>query len=128
MNKNRFILNKTLNLDSNIDSKLFPDTEVYLRISDIQSISPNTDDAAYIASSLFPDINTQLIRLFFAIRYLSKHYTDINLFLPYMSYARQDKSFLKGEVQSSFELIAILKKLSVSKILTVDCHFIKKQF
>ncbi len=120
-----FILNNALGLEPNVESKQFPDGEIYTRFLKDKSPYANTETAVVVAS-LFPNINSNLIKTFLATRHLAREYETIKLIAPYLPYARQDKIFLDGEVKSAYELLALFKGSGVSELITVDCHFMKR--
>ena len=47
---------------------------------------------------------------------------EINLFLPYMFYARQDKQVLAGESKSLKNIAELYESLNISNIFTVNSH------
>jgi ribose-phosphate pyrophosphokinase len=49
------------------------------------------------------------------------------MIVPYLPYSRQDKTFLDGEALSAQVLCGLLASFGVRKLITVDCHFLKKE-
>ena len=57
---------------------------------------------------------------------LEKETKQIELFVPYLPYARADKENKVGEAVSADVLCELLKNYGVKKLITYDCHFLPK--
>ncbi len=101
-------------LESNLlvsEFKKFPDGELYTRITDdfegdnVTIIQSTVNDSDYIA----------LLQLIDACSEVSR----INVVIPYMGYARQDKQFKKGEPISPRALAGAIK---ADNVFTINIH------
>lgn len=108
----------------NIEIKQFPDGDSYVRIPDIEKCK-NLE--VTVMHRLYPDQNNSIFNLFQMLHTLNKVNSKITLFCPYLPYARQDKLFKTGEVLSSELLCTLIAGFNVEKLITIDCHFLKKE-
>jgi len=93
------------------DFKKFPDGELYTRILD-----EFTGDKVTIIQSTVTDSDfVCLLQLIDACEDIS----SINVVIPYMGYARQDKRFKPGEPISAH---AIARSIKADKVFTVNIH------
>ncbi len=75
---------------------------------------------------LYPNQNEQIVRLLFLVATLRDlGARSIEVFAPYLPYARQDKAHLPGEIISSKLLCRIIHESGVRVLHTIDCHFMK---
>lgn len=88
----------------------FPDGELYLRTGTI------ADEMVVVGSIIDPDSFVQLLLLIDACEG-----SEIQLVLPYMGYARQDKKFHDGEPVSA-RAIARAVSQNVNQCITVNIH------
>lgn len=88
----------------------FPDNEIYIRADGL-------DDRTVIVSSL-PDAES-IVELLLLIDACEG--SEVNLVIPYMAYARQDKRFNTGE-PISIRAIAQALSRGVARIITVNIH------
>ncbi len=100
----------------NMDLNIFPDGDSYIRI-----FEKNPD---IVVHRLYPKQNTALFCSFLFINSLGK---KVEMISPYLPYSRQDKIFAEGEIKSSELVCQFLKQAGVSKLITFDCHFLKKE-
>lgn len=105
----------------NITIKHFPDTESYVFIPKINSLKSKK---VIIYQRLYPEPEKRLFELLLILSRVKKETKDIELFVPYLPYARQDKEHKIGEVVSADILCEILKRYGVKKLITYDCHFL----
>lgn len=108
---------------SNIIIKHFPDTESYVLIPKIDSLK-NKEVTIY--HRLFPEPEKRLFELLLILSRVKEKTLNIDLFVPYLPYARQDRENKKGEALSADVLCRILKSCGVKKLITYDCHFLPK--
>lgn len=100
-------------LESNLlisESKRFPDGELYTRILDDFS-----DNVTIIQSTVNDSDFISLLQLIDACNGAAQ----INVVIPYMGYARQDKQFKRGEPISSR---AIARAIKADNVFTVNIH------
>ncbi len=120
----------------NVEIKQFPDGDSYVRIQtfdEIKNILSTLDSnqkskfTFRIFGRLHPNQNDKLIELFFVAKTLKTlNVGNLELYAPYIPYARQDKLWKSGESLSAEYVIEFLLFSGISKITTLDCHFIKK--
>ncbi|MCZ7356604.1 MAG: ribose-phosphate diphosphokinase [Candidatus Methanoperedens sp.] len=89
----------------------FPDGELYTRILD----EIGTDDVTIIQSTVTDSDFVMLLQLIDACSDAAR----INVVIPYMGYARQDKRFKEGEPISAR---AIARAINVDNIYTINIH------
>lgn len=88
----------------------FPDGEVYTRIMDEQ-----IDEVTIIQSTVTDSDLVSLLQLIDACEDAS----TINVVIPYMGYARQDKKFKSGEALSAR---AVARIINANQVFTVNIH------
>ncbi len=91
--------------------KKFPDGELYTRILG----DPGTDDVTIIQSTVNDSDFVSLLQLIDACSDAPK----INIVIPYMGYARQDKRFKEGEPISAR---AIAGSIKADTVYTINIH------
>lgn len=91
--------------------KRFPDGEQYIRILD----SSEGETVTIIQSTVNDSDLVSLLQLIDACCDASK----INVVIPYMGYARQDKQFRKGE---SISARAVARTIKADNVLTINIH------
>ncbi len=100
-------------------SKIFPDGEQYVRLSE------NIVGDIVIIQSLYPEQDKKIIELYLALEAINGVGASIKcLILPYAAYTRQDKRFLNGEPISTRAIYQGLKLFGINIIITVDVHSI----
>lgn len=107
----------------NIIIKHFPDTESYIQIPKIETLK---NQRVTIYHRLFPEQDKRIFELLLILSRIKKTTKDVELFVPYLPYARQDKENKKGEVVSADVLCGMLKSFGVKKLITYDCHFLPR--
>ncbi len=110
-------------LEPNIESKSFPDGESYVRIPHIESLHGKR---ALMFHRMYPRQDSAIYQLLLALEEISKRTSHTTAFIPYMPYARQDKIVMAGEVKSAHVLCKMLHHAGLEKLVTLDCHFLKK--
>src|SRR3989338_7264093 len=108
---------------ANITIKHFPDTESYVLIPQIKSLK-NKKVAIY--HRLYPEPDKRIFELLLILSRVIKETKQIELFVPYLPYARQDRENKVGEAVSADVLCGLLKHFGVKKLITYDCHFLPK--
>ncbi len=111
-------------MEPNIEIKEFPDGDSYVRIPDIEKCR---DSEVVIYHRLYPDQNKAIFNLLQMLDTLGRVNASVTVVAPYVPYSRQDKLFKDGEVLSSELLCSLLAKSGVKKLVTLDCHFLKKE-
>lgn len=105
----------------NIEMKRFPDGDNYVCLPQI------SDKEAVVFHRLYPEQDSALIQAFFILSALKKNKIEAVLVSPYLPYARQDKLFKPGEALSAEIVCNLLSHAGAKKLVTVDCHFLKKE-
>ncbi len=101
-----------------LESKIFPDGESYFRFRD----KVRGEDVALIQSTCPPQ-DQNLVQLMLLLDGLKDMgCKGIYAIAPYLSYMRQDKRFLDGEVVSAQSILNLIKCLGIEKLVTVDIH------
>lgn len=99
-----------------VEERSFPDGEVLPRV-------PRPSRAAVVAARLYPEPNTQLVKLMLALDAMADMGAErILLAVPYLPYARQDRRFREGEAISSKAVLRLLASYPVRWIVAVDVH------
>ncbi len=112
------------NLSSSLGARLgkieiteFPDGESKIRIQE-----EFRNRSVIAVQSLYPPADKHLLQLLLISHKLSEDGADVNAAIPYLAYARQDKSFLEGEVTSLGVIAHLLRSVGIRRIVTVDIH------
>ncbi len=102
----------------NLESKVFPDDESYLRFPEKFS-----EDNIIVIQSCFPKQDKRLMELLFMLD-TAKEFgvKNLNVVIPYLPYARQDKRFREGEVISNKTIGNLLHTIGADLLLTIDAH------
>jgi len=108
-------------LTPNIEIGRFPDGDSHVRIPQIAECK-NAEVTLF--HRLYPKQNSSLVELFLILDTLKQEGSKVNLVIPYLPYARQDKKKLHGEVASAISLCRILKEAGCNKLSSFDCHFL----
>jgi ribose-phosphate pyrophosphokinase len=110
--------------EPNIEIKLFPDGDSYSRVNDIAKCQ---GEDVFLFHRLYPKQNTAIFNAAQMLHTLKRVGARTTLVAPYMPYARQDKTFLMGESLSAQVLCKLINDFGAMKVVTVDCHFLKKE-
>ncbi|MFH1306765.1 MAG: ribose-phosphate diphosphokinase [Candidatus Micrarchaeota archaeon] len=109
----------------NVVLKKFPDGENYCRLENAEEIRGNN---VRILHRLYPNPDDSIIALMQIIYGVKKSGAEnISLIIPYLPYARADKVWLGGEVESARMLVKMLVCGGAKKMFVWDCHFLKKE-
>ncbi|MFH0738217.1 MAG: ribose-phosphate diphosphokinase [Candidatus Micrarchaeota archaeon] len=111
-------------MEPNIQIKLFPDGDSYVRINDI-SLCQGED--VHVFHRLYPKQNTAVFNTAQMLHTLKRVGARVTIVAPYMPYARQDKTFLMGESLSAQVLCKLFADFGAVRLVTIDCHFLKKE-
>lgn len=111
-------------LPPNFELKSFPDGDSYVRVLDIEKYKGKD---VTLFHRLYPNQNESLVQLLFVLNLLKDAKCSVTLVSPYLPYSRQDKIFIEGESKSAEVVCEILSAHGVRKLVTFDCHFLKKE-
>jgi ribose-phosphate pyrophosphokinase len=105
-----------------INTRTFPDGELHICLP-IETPMLENQHIVYIQSA-YP--NRCILEMLFTLDLLNEYNPRrLDLVIPYMGYARQDKRFLEGEAITSQTLGKLIRKLGVTKISFFDVHFFR---
>ena len=108
------------------NTSVFPDSEIKPLIENEDKIKGNRVLLVIRTDRFRPSINDSIMKIYFICRTLQKA-EEINLFLPYMFYSRQDKKFLPGEPESFSDIAQFYENLGIKNIFTVNSHLYGKE-
>lgn len=111
-------------MDPNIEFKTFPDGDSYARINEIDKCQ---GEDVILFHRLYPKQNTSIFNTTQLLHTLKRVGARVTLVAPYLPYSRQDKTFLMGESLSAQVLCKLLNDFGTMKLVTIDCHFLKKE-
>ena len=95
----------------------FPDSETKITIP-----GSFRGKKVLLVARLFPQQATKTIEAQLTSEYIIDRGGSVEWVVPYIPYARQDRSFLKGEIPSIIELSYVLRKIGIEKVYTIDIH------
>ncbi len=110
----------------NVVIKHFPDTESYVFIPKVKSLRNKKNKKVTIYHRLYPEPDKRLFELLLILSRVTKETKQVELFVPYLPYARQDKEHEVGDVVSADVICGLLKTHGIKKLITYDCHFLPK--
>lgn len=97
--------------------RTFPDGE-----SKITLIGKIAKKRSIVIQSIFPPVDTNLVQILSLITKAKENSSQVDVVVPYMGYARQDREFLPGEIVTMKVLAKLFKGAGASKITVVDIH------
>ncbi|MGB1428963.1 MAG: ribose-phosphate diphosphokinase, partial [Nitrosopumilus sp.] len=97
--------------------RIFPDGE-----SKITLIGTISKKRSIVIQSIFPPVDTNLVHILSLITKAKENSAQVDVVIPYMGYARQDREFLPGEIVTMKVLAKLFKGAGASKITVVDIH------
>jgi len=110
-----------------VASKVFPDGESYIRLED----SVQGENVVIVQTTCPPMQDGRLFQLaFMADAAKRSGAVKVTAVVPYLAYARQDKTFLSGEGISVETIARMLKAAGIDGLVTVNIHSeaVLKQF
>ena len=110
----------------NTEFKTFPDGENYIRIN-IEDERIIAGKEVIIVQSTGPsprgDQNNRLLELLMIIDSVKRMQAKkVNVIIPYLAYARQDKIFRPGESQFANLIIRVIDSMGIDELYIVDIH------
>ena len=97
--------------------RIFPDGE-----SKITLIGKISKKRSIVIQSIFPPVDSNLVHTLSLITKAKEDSAQVDVVIPYMGYARQDREFLPGEIVTMKVLAKLFKGAGASKIIAVDIH------
>jgi ribose-phosphate pyrophosphokinase len=110
--------------EPNIAIKLFPDGDSYMRIHEMAACQ---GEDVVLYHRLYPKQNSAIFNTAQMLHTLKRVGARVTLVAPYLPYARQDKTFLMGEALSAQVLCKLFNDFGAVRLVTLDCHFLKKE-
>jgi len=101
--------------------KQFPDGDDYVRVAEAEGDGP-----VFLLHRLYPEQDRSLVQAVLMLRTLKEMGFRTALVAPYLPYSRQDKTFREGEAKSAEYVCGMLKWAGADRLITFDCHFMKK--
>ncbi len=108
-------------LEPNIEMKTFPDGDDYVLLPGIKK------EDSTLFHRLYPNQDNALIQAVLMLDTLKRAGAPTTFVSPYLPYSRQDKTFKEGEALSAEIVCNILVNAGAKKLVTIDCHFLKKE-
>lgn len=108
---------------SNVVIKHFPDNESYVLVPKNETLK---NKKVRIYHRLYPEPDKRIFELLLILSRIRNEAKEIELFAPYLPYARQDRESKGGEAVSADVLCELLKNYGVAKLITYDCHFLPR--
>ncbi len=103
-----------------VSSKIFPDGEHYVRISDPEAVR---NDKVLIINTMYPRQNDSLLETLMLIDAARRAgASGITVLITYLAYARQDKVFLDGEPVTAEIVIKSIKMCGADALAVIDIH------
>ena len=100
-------------------SKIFPDGESYIRLDG----SVQGEEVAIVQTTCPPMQDGRLFQLAFMADAAQRGgASKVTAVVPYLAYARQDKTFLSGEGISVETIARMLKATGIDQFLTINIH------
>ena len=99
------------------ETTIFPDGESKITLKKIPK-----KGVILVVQSTSPPVDTNLLQLLSMVSQARKFSSKIYAVIPYMGYARQDRSFLGGEIITISVVAKMLKTAGAKKIIVVDIH------
>ncbi len=110
-------LSKALGADlSKVETTKFPDGEIKVKLPEIK------DDKVVIVQSTYYPQEKNLFELILTAHALKKGKAKICAVIPYLAYARQNKSFATGESVSIEAVIDMMSSAGIKSLVTVNPH------
>jgi len=111
-------------MEANIEIKKFPDGDSYVLIPEISKLQ---GEEVSLFHRLYPAQDTEIFAAILLLDTLKRVGARTTLVSPYLPYSRQDKTFKEGEALSAQILCSLLANAGAQKLVTIDCHFLKKE-
>ena len=101
-----------------VASRTFPDGENYIRLEG----SVQDEHVAIVQTTSKPQDSNLMQLAFIASAAKRNGAKKVTAIIPYLAYARQDKTFLQGENVSIATIAAMLKAAGTDALITVNIH------
>lgn len=108
-------------LEPNIEIKAFPDGDDYVKLPSLKR------EESMLFHRLYPNQDVAIVQALLMLSTLKRNGISTMLISPYLPYARQDKTVKEGEALSAEIICNFLSYAGAKKLVTIDCHFMKKE-
>jgi ribose-phosphate pyrophosphokinase len=110
------------------DTSVFPDGEIKPKLETEKVIEGKKVLIVSRTERMEPSINNTILEIFFIASLVKElRASEINLFIPYMFYSRQDKRFLAGEPKSLLSMAEMYEGLGIKNLFTINSHLFGKE-
>lgn len=108
-----------LNVDPiNVELRTFSDGESKIRIN-----ANLVNKKCIVVQSTFPPVDSHYLQMFMMLSYcINSGAATVIPVVPYMGYARQDRSFLQGEVVTMALIAKLFECFHIKDLVTIDIH------
>lgn len=104
-----------------VELKTFSDGESKIRIN-----ADLSEKKCIIVQSTFPPVDSNYLQTLMMISYCKNSgAAEVIPVIPYMGYARQDRSFLNGEVVTMSVIAKLFDCFGIKDLVTIDIHSLK---
>lgn len=105
----------------NVELRTFSDGESKIRIN-----ADLSEKKCIIVQSTFPPVDSNYLQTLMMVSYCkSSGAAEVIPVIPYMGYARQDRSFLDGEVVTMSLIAKLFDCFGIKDLVTIDIHSLK---
>lgn len=99
-----------------IETTKFPDGEIKVKVPEI------ADKRIVLVQSTYYPQEKNLFELLLAAHALKERDAEVTAVIPYLAYARQNKSFYPGEAVSINTVMDLLRSVGITSLMTVNPH------
>lgn len=97
--------------------RIFPDGE-----SKITLKGKISKKKSIVVQSIYPPVDTNLIQTLSLISKVKEKSQEVEVVIPYLGYARQDREFLPGEIVTMKVIGKLFKGAGAKRVIVVDIH------
>lgn len=118
------IKNKGVDASGNIECSIFPDGSLNMNIIEKCIADRNFYESYPVQISWFFENNEEIVKLQFLVNHLRDIYCvkEINLYVPYLPFARMDRTEHSSEVFTLKYFCKIINELKFNKVISLDVH------
>lgn len=99
--------------------RVFPDGE-----SKITLKGKISRKKSIVVQSIYPPVDTNLIQTLSLISKVKEQSQEVDVVIPYLGYARQDREFLPGEIVTMKVIGKLFRGAGAKRVIVVDIHSI----
>ena len=98
------------------DLRVFPDGESKI------TLRSKPSGKIIVVHSVYPPVDSNLIRALALVYQARRYSSQVQVAIPYLGYARQDREFLPKEVVTMSLVEKMFKAAGATRMLVVDIH------